>query len=120
MGQLSRSRPRPTCSSPFSSAWLPSWVVRMSCLGRSTIYRLMAEDRTSSIRRCASASAPSLGAGSTSIVGALVAPRSPTNAIAASSPLANALAYADIDSFNTAPISSIAPSTFPQRQVVNQ
>ena len=28
--------------------------------------------------------------------------------------------YADIDSFNTAPISSIDASTFPQRQVVNQ
>jgi hypothetical protein len=40
--------------------------------------------------------------------------------VAAGEPLASVPDYADIDSFNTAPISSIAPSTLPQRQVVNQ
>ena len=49
-----------------------------------------------------------------------VAPLCRTDTPLASDPLARAPAYADIDSFNTAPITIIEASTLPQRQVVNQ
>ena len=49
-----------------------------------------------------------------------VAPRWRTDAVASRGLRAKVLAYADIDSFNTAPITIIDASTLPQRQVVNQ
>lgn len=111
---------KPTAADPQHSVFVPMpAVVRMTGLGRSTIYRLMV--KTSSRPRYALPNVLSPGAASILPSGAPRARRFHTDPSSGANGRAAPLSgYIAIASFMTAPISSIAASTLPQRQVVNQ
>ena len=104
----------PDTSVPDASPFLRMWAVtRMTGLGRSTIYRLI--DKTNFHHRCAWQTGRLRGAERISNDGVKRVRPSLTDAASAAP-----ATYAGSISFITKPMSTRAPATQPQRQVVNR
>lgn len=116
MNPMQTDRKPPVADAQPTMSVRMAGVVRMTGLGRSTIYRL------SSRRRCALPNARWRGGASTSKSGAPGAPRHRTDGDCAAAPYAGPQAnrYAGMESFRTMPTINMAAATLPQRQVVNQ